>query len=348
MNTQVGACPQCGAPTYSPTVWDSTVPRPVQYTCICPRSTTLGTAPITTVPPAPRTDEVPISLASLHAVEDRRTGEVDVESGEDPHNIVEELQDAHYRIGRLEAEIARLRSEPATTGGGVTPKDLGAVTDKRPPSSVTPSVQLPDPTSVEPATTEREPDEYLELLAVAMMQAACWGAAWDEQDEPTREHWRRAAQSVIAKTGSHRPEQQSAEREPDGFLTPYDVRKVRDSEGGVPSVNVWKNQDSGDIPVYIGSPPPEQPTRAASRCEQAHGPDLVCDFCSDAPDDPEGPDAEYLRKYSQVVRAETLAEVRRRVRKLGQHASPETVAALVREDEVLAILDRLSTEGGGS
>lgn len=35
MKTQVGSCPQCGAPIYVPTAWWATTPPPNEYTCIC-------------------------------------------------------------------------------------------------------------------------------------------------------------------------------------------------------------------------------------------------------------------------------------------------------------------------
>ena len=33
--TQVGHCPKCGAPIYSPMEWHGTVPPPAMYTCVC-------------------------------------------------------------------------------------------------------------------------------------------------------------------------------------------------------------------------------------------------------------------------------------------------------------------------
>lgn len=33
--TIIGACPRCGAPIYSPTVWHGITPPPVTYTCVC-------------------------------------------------------------------------------------------------------------------------------------------------------------------------------------------------------------------------------------------------------------------------------------------------------------------------
>lgn len=35
MNQQVGSCPKCGAPIYSPSVWHGITPPPVTYTCSC-------------------------------------------------------------------------------------------------------------------------------------------------------------------------------------------------------------------------------------------------------------------------------------------------------------------------
>ena len=35
MNTQVGKCPQCGAPIYQPTIWHGTGIPPAQYSCLC-------------------------------------------------------------------------------------------------------------------------------------------------------------------------------------------------------------------------------------------------------------------------------------------------------------------------
>jgi len=44
MNTQVGSCPHCGAPIYSPTVWHGVTPPPVTFTCQCgPREKTIIT-----------------------------------------------------------------------------------------------------------------------------------------------------------------------------------------------------------------------------------------------------------------------------------------------------------------
>ena len=45
MLTQVGSCPHCGAPIYSPTVWHGITPPPAQYTCHCvPHANTVTTA----------------------------------------------------------------------------------------------------------------------------------------------------------------------------------------------------------------------------------------------------------------------------------------------------------------
>lgn len=33
--TQVGACPHCGAPLYSQSVWHGVIPPPVMYSCNC-------------------------------------------------------------------------------------------------------------------------------------------------------------------------------------------------------------------------------------------------------------------------------------------------------------------------
>jgi len=33
--TQVGSCPHCGAPLYSPMAWWGIMPPPVQYSCNC-------------------------------------------------------------------------------------------------------------------------------------------------------------------------------------------------------------------------------------------------------------------------------------------------------------------------
>lgn len=33
--TQVGSCPKCGAPLYSPSAWWGITPPPVTYTCGC-------------------------------------------------------------------------------------------------------------------------------------------------------------------------------------------------------------------------------------------------------------------------------------------------------------------------
>lgn len=86
------------------------------------------------------------------------------------------------------------------------------------------------------------------------------------------------------------PEPAAPVREPDGYLTPSDVARVRDQEGDtVPSVNVWKAQDSGDTPVYLGSPPPEQglpPEDWAQMLQDTHD------------------------KATATARAETLAKVR--------------------------------------
>jgi hypothetical protein len=31
----VGHCPKCGAPLYSPMIWQGVTPPPVQYSCYC-------------------------------------------------------------------------------------------------------------------------------------------------------------------------------------------------------------------------------------------------------------------------------------------------------------------------
>ena len=33
--SQVGSCPKCGAPIYSPSVWHAVTPPPITYTCNC-------------------------------------------------------------------------------------------------------------------------------------------------------------------------------------------------------------------------------------------------------------------------------------------------------------------------
>jgi len=35
MYTQVGSCPHCGAPIYSPSVWHGITPPPPTYSCAC-------------------------------------------------------------------------------------------------------------------------------------------------------------------------------------------------------------------------------------------------------------------------------------------------------------------------
>lgn len=35
MWTQIGACPQCGAPIYVPTMWHGIYPPPPMYSCDC-------------------------------------------------------------------------------------------------------------------------------------------------------------------------------------------------------------------------------------------------------------------------------------------------------------------------
>lgn len=53
MYAQVGACPRCGAPRWSPSVWNSITPPPSYPSCDCfpqPRSTTTTTTNITFEP----------------------------------------------------------------------------------------------------------------------------------------------------------------------------------------------------------------------------------------------------------------------------------------------------------
>ena len=45
--TQVGACPQCGAPIYQPSVWMGILPPPNTYSCGCsPRQQTITSTKI--------------------------------------------------------------------------------------------------------------------------------------------------------------------------------------------------------------------------------------------------------------------------------------------------------------
>ncbi len=55
MFTQVGACPRCGSPIYSPSVWNGITPPPAQHTCGCtaPQYTTYTTTEIR-LEPEPR------------------------------------------------------------------------------------------------------------------------------------------------------------------------------------------------------------------------------------------------------------------------------------------------------
>ena len=57
MHYQVGNCPKCGAPIYSPSVWGGVTPAPVTYSCACHAPTTLITT--TNTQPAPQKNTHP-------------------------------------------------------------------------------------------------------------------------------------------------------------------------------------------------------------------------------------------------------------------------------------------------
>ena len=43
-------------------------------------------------------------------------------------------------------------------------------------------------------------------------------------------------------------------REPDGYVTEGDARRISKGEPTVPSVNVWSVADPGDLPIWLGTP----------------------------------------------------------------------------------------------
>lgn len=55
---QVGSCPQCGAPIYSPSVWMSILPPPATHSCACFPQQTATTSHSITIGGSPRPVEV--------------------------------------------------------------------------------------------------------------------------------------------------------------------------------------------------------------------------------------------------------------------------------------------------
>lgn len=54
------------------------------------------------------------------------------------------------------------------------------------------------------------------------------------------------------------PASERGEREPDGYITPSDVARIRRGDESVPSVHVWGACDPGDHPIYIGASTTEE------------------------------------------------------------------------------------------